>query len=181
MCWLEPCAVLPMACSLEYPTPPVRAQLRRIPQMQRLFGPVGYSNHVPGTAALVAAKQLGALVVETHFTITPGEGGDHDFAVTADQLLGAEWDDLPDRYTAMLGHPQLLGPHVGETAARLGARRALHAASDIGEGEPFTPDNLIALRPMPGWEPWQIDYLLGSRARQAYGVGERIMPTEGSL
>jgi len=179
--WLEPCPVLPLACSLEYPTPPVRANLRRIPMMRSLFGVAGYSNHVAGMAAIVAAKQLYAVVVETHFTITPGEGGDHDFAVTADQVLAADWDEAPFGFDLMLGHPQLLGPHAGEMAARVGARRALYAACPIAEGEPFTPDNLIALRPMPGWEPWRIDYLLGSRARQAYDTGERILLGEGAI
>ena len=181
LCWLDPSPVLPLACSLEYPTPPVRASLRRIPMMRDLFGPVGYSNHVPGINAVIAAKQLGAILAETHFTITPGGGGDHDFAVTADQILEADWDRTPFGYDMMFGHPQLLGPHSGETAARVGARRSLHAASPIGEGEPFTQDNLVALRPMPGWEPWRIDYLLGSRARRAYDAGERILLTEGQI
>ena len=120
-------------------------------------------------------------MVETHFTITPGAGGDHDFAVTADQILDADWDREPFGMDLMLGHPQTLGPHEGEQAARLGARRALFAAAPIQEGEPFTADNLVALRPMPGWEPWRIDFLLGSRARQSYDVGERIPMTEGQI
>jgi len=181
MWWLEPCPVLPLACSLEYPTPPVRASLHRIPTMRQLFGVCGYSNHVPGIAAVVAAKQLGACVAETHFTITPGQGGDHDFAVTADQILEADWEQEPFGYAQMFGHPQGLGPHPGEHAARIGARRALFAACPISEGEPFTPDNLIALRPMPGWEPWRVDYLLGARSRQAYDMGERILLGEGQI
>jgi sialic acid synthase SpsE len=179
LCWLDPSPVLPMACSLEYPTPPSRAHLGRIPMMAEMFGPVGYSNHVPGIGASIAAKRLGACLVETHFTITPGAGGDHDFAVTTDQILDADWDREPFGAEQMVGHPRLLGPHEGERAARLGARRSLHAACSISEGEPFTPDNLIALRPMPGWEPWQIDSLLGSRARRGYDGGERIAFTEG--
>lgn len=179
--WLDPCPVLPMACSLEYPTPPVRAYLRRIPMMRRLFGTVGYSNHVPGMAAVMAARQLGAVLVETHFTITPGQGGDHDFAVTADQILDADWDREPSGMDLMLGHPAVLGPHEGEKQARKGARRALYAASPISEGDLFTPDNLIALRPAEGWEPWRIDYLLGTRARRDYGTGERITMQEGAL
>ncbi len=179
--WLQPCPVLPLACSLEYPTPPVRAYLRRILQLQTLFGPVGYSNHVPGMNAIVAAKQLGVVLVETHFTVTPGGDGDHAFAVTADDILNADWDVQPDDYMTLLGQPHVLGAHSGELKARTGARRSLHAAFDIQVGDVFTADNLVALRPMPGWEPWRIDFLIGCRAGHAYAQGERIAMDEGAV
>jgi len=175
--WLGSCPVIPLACSLEYPTPPSRAHLRRIEALFRLTDRVGYSNHVPGTLALVGARQLGACVVETHFTITPGKGGDHDFAVTADQLLSIDWHaGIPD---GMLGEP-VLGVHEGEWDAWRGARRSICAKTPIRGGTRFDAANLICLRPGRGLEPWEIDRIVGHTVSRDYGPGEQISLVEAN-
>ncbi len=77
-----------LACSLSYPCKPEDANLNRMDTLRTIWPLVGYSDHTFGVGALHRAHHLGAVLVEKHFTITPGAGGDHDFAVTPQQLRG---------------------------------------------------------------------------------------------
>ena len=58
-----------MHCVSAYPTPMDQANVRSVPYLSGRFGlRVGYSNHVIGPEAVLAAVALGAPVVEVHFT-----------------------------------------------------------------------------------------------------------------
>jgi N-acetylneuraminate synthase len=63
-------------CVSSYPAPLEDANVRTVADMAARFaGPVGLSDHTPGTAAAVAAVALGASLVEKHFTLDRAEGG----------------------------------------------------------------------------------------------------------
>ena len=58
-----------MQCVSAYPTPLEEAGVASVPYLAERYGvPVGYSNHVIGTAACIAAIALGACLVEVYFT-----------------------------------------------------------------------------------------------------------------
>lgn len=60
-----------MQCTSAYPCPPQRAGLNVIGEMARRYGlPIGFSDHVDGFAAALAAAALGATVIEKHLTFS---------------------------------------------------------------------------------------------------------------
>jgi sialic acid synthase SpsE len=173
--------VLPMMCTLSYPTPPEEAHLARLVWWRENVGPmVGYSDHTAGISAMLSARELGAVLIEKHFTITPGVGGDHDFAVTPQQL-----DVYHDVVGKGLGVPgpnwekELGDPHIGlrpvEGKAINNARRSIAAAVDIPAGSPITAGMLSYLRPGTGaYEPWQTNDIIGLAAPVDIPAGTHI-------
>lgn len=166
--WMQavrPGEILPLMCTLSYPTPPEEAHLARIPWWIENVSPyVGYSDHTEGISAMLSARELGAVMIEKHFTITPGRGGDHDFAVNPQKL--DVYGDCPTgvpgpNYEKELGSPQV-GPRPIEQAAITNARRSIAAAVDIPTGTIITEAMLTYLRPGTGlYEPWQLDEVVG--------------------
>lgn len=178
--WIGHDRVLPFICTLAYPTPWDQAHLDRVRfWRQEVGGEVGWSDHTTGAEALAVAKEMGAVVAEKHFTITPGaggEGGDHDFAITPDALkqftdggtmvTGAQFDTLAGSY--------YLTPRTIEEKARTGARRALCALVDIKAGDIITADQVTFLRPGTGIPPFLLAQVVGSTAVRDYPAGTQI-------
>jgi len=147
-----------LACSLSYPTLKKDAHLSRMQSLRPIWPEVGYSDHTFGVGAIIRAKQLGAVMVEKHFTITPGAGGDHDFAATPQQLQGLiEWDSGDTAYD---GDPELEAS-LAEMKARTGARRSIWANRDIPQGNILNEDDVVFLRPGGGLEPWELEQVVG--------------------
>jgi len=147
-----------LACSLSYPTLKQDAHLSRMQSLKPIWPEVGYSDHTFGVGAIIRAKHLGAVMVEKHFTITPGAGGDHDFAATPQQLQSlVEWDAGDSEYD---GDPEL-GSSLAERKARTGARRSVWARRDITQGDLLSEQDVEFLRPGGGLEPWELDEFIG--------------------
>lgn len=75
-------------CVSLYPCPPKLANLLAIRQLQGFGCPVGYSDHVPGWQACLAAVTLGATIIEKHFMLSWYDG--IDAAVSINELELAE-------------------------------------------------------------------------------------------
>ena len=50
-------------------------------------------------------------------------------------------------------------------------RRSIYVATDIAEGDLFTPENIRIVRPGDGAPPWLFEQLLGQRSRRNYSAG----------
>ena len=159
MQWMADCEGVVMMCTLSYPTMLEDANVARVAAWCADYSPfVGYSDHTMGISAMCTARAYGAVLIEKHFTITPGAGGDHDFAlapVAMDWFHGMPSDELGPA-------PEVIGsPHIGrlavEEAAVTQARRSIAAAVDIEAGTPITESMLAYLRPGTGIPPWMVD------------------------
>ena len=161
-----------LACSLSYPCKPEDANLLRMDTLKGFTGmDVGYSDHTFGVGALHRAHHLGAVLVEKHFTITPGAGGDHDFAVTPEQLRGMDgWSKGSEIYD---GSP-VLEPSLAEMKARTGARRSIFTSRDLVEGNPLRIEDITFLRPGGGLEPWEADDILSRPLKQDVTTGTAL-------
>lgn len=84
--------IILLHCTLAYPTPLDHANLLMMLDLQKEFpnALIGLSDHTPGVEADVAAALLGAVMIEKHFTHTPGpaaganrvgESPDHDIGI----------------------------------------------------------------------------------------------------
>jgi N,N'-diacetyllegionaminate synthase len=154
-------------CVSDYPAKPEDANLRAMHTLSREFGfPVGWSDHCEGLEIALAARALGACIIEKHFTLDRTLAGpDHQASLEPDELKG-----LVSGVRAVeraLGTP-VKRPGSGELANRAVVRKSLVAARAIGRGEPFTAENLTTKRPADGCSPMAYCDLLGRSASRSY-------------
>lgn len=86
---------VPLHCVTEYPAD--KALLGRLGELHRHFPRVGYSDHTIGIAACIGAVELGASVIEKHFTLA------HDFGPLRDHALSATPKEMHSLVKAVNG------------------------------------------------------------------------------
>ena len=154
--WLPGTRPLLMACTLAYPTDPVDANVRKLLGLQQFHLPVGYSDHTRGVQAANLAFDLGGRMVEKHFTIRPGTGGDNDFAITPTELaaLVTNREPVSEAVARVYGGSMMLGARAAELRAKNYARRSLRAKGRISAGRVVRPELVQVIRPGGGMAPW---------------------------
>jgi N,N'-diacetyllegionaminate synthase len=141
--------------------------------MRERFGlPVGYSDHTPGVEVSVAAVAMGATVIEKHFTLDRSlPGPDHKASLEPGELV---------RMVAAIRNVE---KSLGDGVKRLAdaerknvavARKSIVAKCLIRKGEPFTEDNITAMRPGTGVSPMRWDEFVGMSADRDYSEGELL-------
>jgi N-acetylneuraminate synthase len=156
-----------MHCVLEYPTPYNHANLNKIFSLKKQFPDliIGYSDHTKPDAdadVIKTAYNLGAIVVEKHFTLDKTlPGNDHYHAMDPEDakkiIKGIEFiDSLRGSYEIKCLDTEL--------TARQNARRSLVAACDIKEGDIITESMLTFKRPGTGISPAEIKNVIGKVA-----------------
>ncbi len=127
---------------------------------------LGLSDHTRGASTVLGAIALGARVIEKHFTDdTSRIGPDHAFSTTPD-----EWKTMVhmsnDLFNALgTGVKQI---ESNERTTSIVQKRSLYTTRTIRLGEIITEDSLYPLRPRSdvGYEPWEIEELIGKRAKK---------------
>lgn len=169
-----------MHCVLEYPTPYKHANLNKIMSLKLKYPDliVGYSDHTKpdsGYEILKTAYNLGATVIEKHFTLDKNlKGNDHYHAMDpkdVKKILNSigYLDELRGS-----GDLKCLD---SETIARKNARRSLVANDDIEKGEVITQDKLTFKRPGTGISVSQYENVLGLKASR-YIRKDEILKTD---
>ncbi len=154
--WCDPVRPTLLVCTLCYPTEPDQANVRRVTQMRLSWPDTGYSDHTRGIQAARLAFNYGAVMVEKHFTIRPGTGGDNDFAIgpsDLQRLMANPNAQASEAVQAVYGGTARVGPIPCEAAAIHYARRSIHAAADIPAGSIITAEMLTVIRPADGLPP----------------------------
>lgn len=151
-----------LKCTSTYPATPAHTNLNTIPVLREATGcEVGLSDHTMGCGAAIAAVALGATVVEKHFTLSRADGG-------VDSTFSLEPAELQMLRTETERAWQAMGCVVfGGSAAEaksLVFRRSLYVVKDMAPGEPFSADNVRAIRPGFGLPPKYLDTVLGMPA-----------------
>lgn len=151
-----------LRCNSSYPAPHAQMGLRTIPDMaQRWNVPVGLSDHTLGICAAVTAVALGACILEKHFTLDRAEPGpDSAFSIEPSEFasLVAAVRETEDT----LGGVRYGPSPAEENSAQF--RRSLFVVRDTQAGEPFTRENVRAIRPGAGLPPRYLGGILGCRA-----------------
>lgn len=148
---LHPWALL--HCVLSYPTAVEHVNLSALKDMDRRFVGchLGYSDHTlpqHSLGVICAAYQLGATVIEKHYTLDRRHrGNDHYHS-----LNPAEFRQLRAALDAIWEAQGSGGKHVQECeqAARTGARRSLTALADIPAGTLLSREWVTWQRPGGG-------------------------------
>lgn len=158
-----------MHCVLEYPTSYEHANLNKIASLKSKYSDliIGYSDHTKpdcGYEVLKTAYNLGATVIEKHFTLDKQlKGNDHYHAMDPEDaeniLHSIEYiDEIRGS-----GDIKCL---ESEEIARRNARRSLVANEDIKKGEIITPGKLTFKRPGSGISVSEYEKIVGCRANQ---------------
>jgi N-acetylneuraminate synthase/N,N'-diacetyllegionaminate synthase len=163
-----------MHCISAYPTPIEQANVRSVPFLKQHFGlTTGFSNHVVGPEAVLAAVALGAQLIEVHFT-DQKEGRtfrDHALSFDADDL--AALVNSVARVRASLGTPgKSMQPCEDEV--RLAIRKGVVAARDLAVGTTLTEDDLMYARPATEFPAGELSSLVGRTAIQEIAKGNLI-------
>ena len=161
-----------LKCTSAYPASPADSDLRTIPHLRAAFGcEVGLSDHTLGVGAALASIALGATVIEKHVTLRRADGGvDSAFSLEPQELKQLVED--AERARLALGCVRY-GPRAGEIGS-LRFRRSLYVVRAVRRGEPFTRENVRAIRPGLGLAPKHIEQVLGRCAARDIAAGTAL-------
>tara|TARA_B100000575_G_C23108250_1_gene639841 strand:+ start:362 stop:1417 length:1056 start_codon:yes stop_codon:yes gene_type:complete len=158
-----------MHCILNYPTKYIDANLSMINDLKRNFPKnlIGYSDHTSPSKIIspcAIAFQLGARVIEKHFTFNKKKNGN-------DHYHSADFNDAfimkkqIDKIYLLNGHNKKKVINC-EKKSRLFARRSIVSNSDIKKNEIFNEKNLITKRPGTGISPLLWNKIIGKRSKR---------------
>jgi N,N'-diacetyllegionaminate synthase len=151
-----------MHCTSSYPTAATDVNLLRIPALAEAYGtPVGFSDHTTGVLAALAARTLGATIIEKHFTLDQKfPGPDHAFSASPLDLYRLV--GMVSAAEEMLGDPKL-EPATVEEQSRRDFRLSCAAARDLPAGHTIRRGDIVFQRPGTGIPPAHADALIGAR------------------
>lgn len=154
-------------CISIYPTPIEELNLSRIGWLRERYKTiVGYSDHYPGTEAVVLAVAAGARIIEKHLSLTPTREG-YDHRISLDPREFSQMVQQIRRTETMLGKADRDLSATEKANARrfhriVVARRKVASGSTLGE------EDIGFRRPpaeMEGLPPSACDALLGRVTR----------------
>lgn len=163
-----PAAELPrrlalLHCVSEYPARFEDCNLHSIGYLAARYGlAVGWSNHVVGPDACLAAISHGATVIELH--VTDNKHG-REFR---DHALSFEPEELPDLIAKMRRLRQAAGvpgkaPTANERELRAHMRKGLTTAGDLQKGTVLRAEDIVFARPATEFLSGDLDAVVGRR------------------
>jgi sialic acid synthase SpsE len=120
---------------------------------------VGFSDHSRGVHAALAARALGADIIEKHLTLDCAmDGPDH--ALSLDPGRFARMVKQLRDVEEALGSPEKK-PSESERAGRVAGRRGIKASRNLKAGTRVALPDLVCLKPALGIEPVFLNALTG--------------------
>ena len=161
-------------CTTAYPTPIEEANVLAVPYLAERTGlRVGYSNHVIGIEACLAAVALGACMIEVHFT-DQKEGREF-----RDHALSCDPDDLRRLADAAVRVRKSLGVYgkerqPSEAPLISAVRKGIVAARDLPSGTRLDRADVMFARPATEFASGEIGRVVGRVLNVALKRGELI-------
>lgn len=163
-------------CVSAYPTPIEEANLLSIPFLADRFSlTTGWSNHVLGMEACLAAVALGAQIVEVH--VTDRRDGrtfrDHEMSFEPEELAALVGSVA--RVRASLGTRDKR-PGPSESKIRDAIRKGVVAARTLAAGCRLARDDLHFARPATDFAAGELDQLIGRELGKGLTAGDPVTP-----
>jgi len=161
-------------CNTEYPTPMIDVNLKAMDTIAEELGvDIGYSDHTLGIEVPIAAVARGAKIIEKHFTLDRSlPGPDHRASLEPDELK-AMVEGIRNIEKALSGDGQKK-PSKSEQKNIEVARKSIHLARDINEGEALKEEDLIPLRPGNGISPMKWKQVIGRTVLRPMKKDEKL-------
>ncbi len=161
--------IIIMHCILNYPTKDFNANLKMIDHLKKKFpnNIIGYSDHTLPTRDISPcsiAYQLGARVIEKHFTFNKKKSGNdhyHSMDLKDARLI----IDQINKINVYIGSSRSKNFIKSEITPRKYARRSIVAKIDIKKGEKFSKSNITTKRPGNGLSPLNWVKIIGKKSR----------------
>lgn len=149
-----------MHCIANYPARENELNIKAIPMLRQTFDlPVGFSDHSLGINSAIAAVALGACIVEKHITLSRKDPGpDHYFAMEP-AALKALVEGIREVESAVGSGKRVLTKD--EVPKKVTYRRSLCVTKTLEKGHRLTDDDVVAIRPGSGIDPYDIDKVVG--------------------
>lgn len=150
-------------CVVSYPSKPEDANLRVIETLRKAFGlPVGLSDHTQDEFTSILATQLGALIIEKHFTL------DHALQLP-DHQAALDPQAFKKFVQCVRLVPKALGTGIKtiletEKKWRAASRKSLFSARTIKQGEVIRLKDITIRRPADGIHPHYLELIVGRQA-----------------
>ncbi|MCD6459534.1 N-acetylneuraminate synthase family protein [bacterium] len=156
--------IIILHCVSSYPPAAKELNLNVIKTLKEQFPhPAGYSDHYEGYCACLTAVNIGASVIEKHFTLdNEWIGPDHRISLTAEQCK--EFVEKLNLVQVMLGS-NIKKPVQSELASIKPSRRSIRVLGSIKKGEIITYDKIVMLKPEKGLPPKYLSSIVGRKAR----------------
>ncbi len=172
-------------CVSQYPCPLASLNLLSIPFLKKQFPDVriGFSDHSLEISTGAFAIELGAEIIEKHFTLDrKAWGPDHKVSLQPEEFsqMVKEIKIKQDSKIPIMIPPIALGVATKyiqkeEEKFRLVFRKGLYTARDIKQGEIFEPQMFYAIRPINGALPSQFyESVVKMKALKDYKRYEKI-------
>ncbi len=158
-----------MHCVSKYPCPPEELNLQTISFLQKRFQVlVGFSDHSLGHDSVLAAVQLGAVVIEKHFSFDRTLfGADHKVSMTPAEFKAMVDDIKAGKKSTIENYgKEIKMLQEDESVFRPYFRKALVAGRDIKAGEILKAEDIYAMRPggyIDGLPSEQFEKILGMK------------------
>jgi N,N'-diacetyllegionaminate synthase len=160
-----------LQCTAAYPAPIDETNAAVIPMLRERYGvPVGFSNHVIGMEACLAAVALGACVLEVHFTDRKEDRTfrDHALSMTAPELRSLVQSARLIR--SAVGSP-IKTVQSSERDTHWEIRKGVVAARDLVVGTTLAAADLAFARPATHVPSGQRGQLIGRQLKRALAAG----------
>ncbi len=163
-----------LKCTSAYPAPIESMNLMGISFLQEKFSlPIGLSDHSLSLEVPIAARALGACVIEKHFTLSRNQPGP-DSAFSLEPVEFRAMADAVRMTEKALGSAQF-GTEPEEAKLRA-FRRSLFVVENVKQGETLTEKNVRAIRPGNGMHTRYLDRVLGLTASRDIAKGTPLSP-----
>ena len=150
-----------------YPVEYKNANLKRILELKRQWPNLkfGYSDHTIGIEACLAARVLGAEIIEKHFTL------DKNFSNFRDHSLSADPNDMETLVLAIKNIENMTSKYSkslskNEKANKVIMRRQPFAKKNIKNGEVIDLSNVKFLSPKVSTKPVNLNLFLGKKVKR---------------
>jgi N,N'-diacetyllegionaminate synthase len=164
---LGPDKLVPLVCTLTYPTPDEDGDFARLEAFRRELDPYlcGVSDHTLGTAGGWMTAALGGVCIEKHYTLDKSLPEVPDHAISVEPAELAEMVRACERGATLRGS-EWIGVRESERPARANARRSIVLERDVPAGVALSAADLGFKRPGTGIAPFELDRVLGRVARR---------------
>ena len=164
--------VIMLHCTTNYPCSLNEVNLRAMQTMQNeLECLVGYSDHTEGIRVPLIAQELGAVIIEKHFTLDKNMvGPDHKVSLEPEELkrmveLLRDNQKKIEFEKLIMGNPEKK-PSNNELEIMKVVRKIIVAKKDIPKDKGIEEEDLIIKRPGTGILPGKIGEVIGKIAKR---------------